>query len=115
MSLSEFDDFDDMMNDLLELAGRILGQPQGMALSHAPVQPEPEHPDEVIEGRERITYILHAPGYTEEQLRVSVRSREIEVATPDFTRRTPLHSSVDPATAKSQFRNGVLSVSVKKA
>lgn len=113
--MSESDDFDDMMDDLLELAERLLEQPRGMALSQSPARVEPEDTGEVIEGRDRVTYILHVPGYAEEQLRVDVRDREIEVATPDFTKRVPLRSRVDPATATKRFTNGVLSVSVRRA
>ena len=113
--MSESDDFDDVMDDLLELAERLFRQPRGMALSQAPATTEPETPDEVIEGSHRVTYILHAPGYTEEQLRVDVSDTKIEVSAPDFTRTVPLRSRVEPQTATRQFRNGVLSVSVKKA
>lgn len=103
------------MRDLMRMAERILDQPQGASTSQPALQRQSEEDDEVIDASESVTYILHAPGYTQDQLRISVQRDEIEVKTPDFMRRRRLTAQVDPDTVESKYLNGVLSVRVKKA
>jgi HSP20 family molecular chaperone IbpA len=73
-----------------------------------------EEPDEVIEGNDRITYVLNAPGYSRDDFRVSVLDDSVEVKTKDFLRRRGLGTTVEPETAETTYRNGVLSVTVRK-
>ena len=114
--MSEFDDIDDIMNDLMRIAGRLLEGAGGNAPSQPVLkQRQKEDLDEVIDGRDRLTYVLQAPERSEADFRVKVERDELGVSAPgiEISRRLP--SPVDPKTAVTSYRNGVLSVSVKKA
>jgi HSP20 family molecular chaperone IbpA len=110
--LSESDNFDEVMKDMLRIAERLLSG----SVSAVPVSQEAEEtePDELIEGKEGFTYILNAPGYEKDQLLVSVLEDELDVKGPDFAVRKRLPSRVDPETVKSKYVNGILSVTVRK-
>jgi len=110
--MSEYDGFDSMLDDMLRLAERLFSDSL-QPVQTREVQKEAE-PDELIEGADRFTYILNAPGYQQGQLLVSVLEDEIDVKGPDFALKKHLSGRVDPDTAKSRYVNGVLSVTVEK-
>lgn len=113
--MSGFDDFDDIMDDLVRIAGRLLDGDPGAALSQHTLPKAQEERDEIIDGRDRVTYVLQAPGHDEGDFRVDVARDEVDVDAPDIEVRRRLPSPVDPKTAVTSYRNGVLSVSVRKA
>ncbi len=112
--MSEFDSFDRMFNEMIRIAERIFdAEPLGFEATPHAVQREAPS-DEIIEREDSVVYILNAPGYEEGQLLVSVSDDEVEVKAPDFIVKKPLPSRVDPTSASSKYRNGVLSVEMKK-
>ena len=112
--MSEYDGFDSMLEDMLRLAERLFSESLQPASNPARQVQEKAEPDELIESRDRFTYILNAPGYQQDQLLVSVLDDEIVVKAPDFAVKKHLAGRVDPGTAESKYRNGVLSVTVRK-
>lgn len=111
--MSEFDGFNSILEDMLRLAEQLFNE--SAQLTPVPARQAQEvEPDELIEGRDRFTYILNAPGYEQDQLLVSVLEDEIDVKAPDFALKKHLSGRVDPGTAESKYRNGVLSVTVRK-
>lgn len=113
--MNEFDDFDDVVNDLMRMAGRLLNGERGAGFMRQEPPREEMGQDEVIDGRDRVTYVLQAPGREEEDFKVNVARDEVDVTAPDLEVRRQLPSPVDPKTAVTSYRNGVLSVSVRKA
>ena len=114
MKMSEFGDVDDLFEELFRFAERLLEQPllrQPRARGSG-LQPVQSH--EVIVGREEVAYLLHAPGYDSHDFLVSVSDDSIEVKTNDFIRRKMLGSTVHPESAVTIYRNGVLSVRMKR-
>ncbi len=113
--MSDFDDMDEVVKDLMRMADRILSRQVAGRTSPAEQRGASGPVDEVIDGKSWVTYLLQAPGYALDHFRVSVTRDEIEAKTPDMVRRVRLPSSVDPDSVKSTYHNGVLSVRVKKA
>ena len=117
MKMSEFGDVDDLFEELFRFAERLLEQPllrQPRARGSG-LQPVQSHEsDEVIVGREEVAYLLHAPGYDSNDFLVSLSDDSIEVKTNDFIRRKMLGSTVHPESAVTIYRNGVLSVRMKR-
>jgi len=113
--MSEFDDFDDIVNDLMKMAGRILSSGGAGTISQRAPQKEAESADEVIDGKDRLTYVLDAPGRDEADFKVDVRKKEIGVTGPGIEVRRELPSAVDPKSAVVKYLNGTLSVSASKA
>ncbi|MDV3244388.1 MAG: Hsp20/alpha crystallin family protein [Nitrososphaerales archaeon] len=112
--MSEFDNFDRIFEEMIRIAERIFdASPVGFEATPHAVQREAPS-DEIIERKDSMVYILNAPGYEEGQLLVSVLEDEVEVKAPDFMIKKPLPSRVNPASASCKYRNGVLSVTVKK-
>lgn len=105
-------------DELTSLVEAMLRLAESMAGGHSPGQAgaaaSKSRPDELIDGKEKLTYILNAPGYEKDQLRVSVLPDSLEVKGPDFLVRRELPHSADPDTARSKYLNGVLSVTVAK-
>ena len=112
--MSDSDDFDEILSEMMRMAGRLFDGSSGVALSQA-AERSYEAADEVIDGRDSVTYILHLPGLSQDDFRVSVTTDEIEVKTDSFLKRNPLPTKVNPDTVESKYVNGVLSVRVKKA
>ena len=117
MEMSEFGDVDDLFEELFRFAERLmeqplLSQPRARGTGLQPVQSK--EPDEVIVGREEVAYLLHAPGYDSNDFLVSVSDDSIEVKTKDFIRRKMFGSIVHPESAVTTYRNGVLSVRMKR-
>ncbi len=66
--------------------------------------------DEVIDGPEEVTFILHAPGYWDEDLVVVLVGKELVVRRPDFAigRQLPVNAEVSDIVRNCT--NGVLNV-----
>lgn len=109
--MSDRDEFESILDEMLRLAETIAGGAGPRRTDAVTVQ---SRPDELIEGRERLTYILNAPGYEKDELRVSVLEDALEVKGPDFLVRKRLPGGVNPETAKSRYLNGVLSVTMER-
>ncbi len=115
--MSEFGDVDDLFEELFKFAERLLEQPLVLQprVRGTGLQPSQRNePDEVIEGSRDVDYLLHAPGYDSNDFLVSVYDDSIEVKTNDFMRRKVLGSTVYPESAVTTYRNGVLSVRMKR-
>jgi len=113
--LSDPYDFESIFEEMVRLTERLFGgQDAGPAVVRRMEREEAER-DELIERADSFEYILTAPGYQQRELLVSVQDRGVEVKTPDFIARKEFPSRVDPDTAASHYRNGVLSVTVKKS
>lgn len=92
--------------DMMEHLGRPrVGRPNGTL---------PDDEGELIEGPERVTFVLQAPGYWEEDLHVSASEAGLEVKAPDFTVRRQLPPDADVSDLEKRYANGVLSVTIKK-
>jgi len=115
--MSDFRDPDDFFQEFIRLAGRIFDETilsdRFASAGEVPMMQRGEA-DEVIMGRGEITYILHAPGYSPEDFLVSILDDVIEVKTKDFVRRRALGSRVLPDNAITTYRNGMLSVRIKR-
>jgi len=116
VKMSEFGDVDDLFEDLFRFAERLLEQPLLPERARgAELQPaQRKEPDEVVLGRDDVTYLLHAPGYDSNDFLVSVYDDSIEVKTNEFIRRKMLGSGVHPESAVTTYRTGVLSVRMKR-
>jgi len=117
VKMSEFGDVDDLFEELFRFAERLLEQPllPQPRVRGAPSQPvQTNEPDEVIVGRNVVAYLLQAPGYDSNDFLVSVYDDSIEVKTNDFIRRKMLGSKVYPESAVTTYRNGVLSIRMKR-
>lgn len=104
--MSDDTGFEGVMAEMLRLAERLLGGQLGGE--------QEQEREELIVGKDYITYVLDARGYSKEDILVSVLDDEIEVKGPDFIVKKRLPERVAPETAVSTFRNGVLSVRVKR-
>ena len=114
--MSEFGDVDDLFEELFGFAERVLQEPLGVL---SPEMPKLDavhrgEPDEVIAGAKEVAYLLQAPGYDSEDFLVSVYDDSLEVKTRDFIRRKMLGAKVHPESAVRTYRNGVLSVRMKR-
>jgi len=69
---------------------------------------------ELVERSDSISYILLASGYCARDFRVRVVRGELRIDAPDFRVTRPLRCTVDPLAVKTDYRNGVLSVSIPK-
>lgn len=110
-------EFDEMFQEFVRLAEKLFEgtlEPRGYRSNVRTEQSADADLDEVIVGKDRITYILHAPGYSKEEFLVSVLDDSVEVKTKDFLRRRSLSKPVEPGSAETTYRNGVLSVNVKR-
>jgi HSP20 family molecular chaperone IbpA len=108
--MSDNDDFTAIFEEMMRLAESLIGGQTSVQTAEA----APQSRDELIEGKDRLTYILNAPGYQKDDLLVSVLDSEIEVKGPDFIARKRLPGRVDPDSAKSTYVNGVLSVTLER-
>lgn len=112
--MSERDDFDAIFEEMMRLAESIVrGQPAMQATRQA-AKASSQSVDELIEGKDRLTYILDAPGYEKDDFRVSILDSELEVKGPDFIARKKLPGRVDADSARSAYVNGVLSVTLRR-
>lgn len=68
----------------------------------------------MIEGRDELTVLLEMPGYRMQEFRVTVTDEELVMDTPEFSGRRTFPCRVSPHTAKRDYRNGILSVTVAK-
>jgi HSP20 family molecular chaperone IbpA len=114
MNLSEPYEFDEIFQEFVRMAEQLFESTLAPRDYSADARPESE-PDEVIAGNDRITYLLNAPGYNRDDFLVSVLDDSVEVKTKDFLRRRVFGTTVEPETAETTYRNGVLSVTVRKA
>lgn len=69
---------------------------------------------ELIEGPSLVTLILDMPGYVREDVEVRAYHDEVEVSSQDFKIKARLPCSVNPSSAKSKCRNGILSITLQK-
>ena len=67
-----------------------------------------------MERPEFVSYILMAPGYCIKDFKVKVVKEEVRIDAPDFEVRRPLRCRVDSLAAKTDYRNGVFSVTIPK-
>ncbi len=115
--MSEYGDIDDIFEEFFKLARQIFDQSAGLSghqsRGEASVA-EGSEPDEVIVGPKEVTYLLEAPGYATDDFLVSVFDDTIDVKTGEGMWRRELGSTVFPESAVTTYRNGVLSVRMKR-
>ncbi len=113
--MSNFDNFDSIFREVIRLTESLFEAQDNAPTQVSDAVPvEKEERDELIERGDSFNYILDAPGYEEGQLGVSVLDDRIEVKAPDFVAGKPFPTRVDPGSAVSKYRNGILSVTVRK-
>ncbi len=112
--MSDHDDFDEIFRDFHRFVGPVSGSGaiDESAMADLPQLEDEgtEVDDELILGANDVTYLLHAPDRKLEEFSVSAGEEELEVRTREFTVRRALGVRVDPAGAKTSYRNGVFSV-----
>jgi HSP20 family protein len=81
------------------------------------VKEEREPLVDVIKGQGEIRVVAEVPGVNKEDLRLSADENSITIESvtgqPRYHKRVELPESVDPKTAKSTYKNGILEVSLK--
>lgn len=115
--MSEYGDIDDFFEEFFKLARQIFAQSAGWSGHQSESESravQRSEPDEVIIGPKEITYLLEAPGYTPDDFLVSIFDDTIEVKTREYMWRKELGSTVYPESAVTTYRNGVLSVRIKR-
>ncbi len=116
--MSDHDDFDEIFRDFHRFVGPVSGSGaiDESAMADLPQLEDEgtEVDDELILGANDVTYLLHAPDRKLEEFAVSAGEEEREVRTREFTVRRALGVRVDPAGAKTSYRNGVFSVKLKR-
>jgi len=108
------DGFQRALDDLVDDAVTLL---EGHLVHAADVQRAAggrTYDSELIESSTHVMFIMHAPGYGNGQLKVSLLGGDIVVSAPDFTVCRPLHASVDGSSLASAYVNGVLSAKLRK-
>ena len=76
--------------------------------------PESADRGELVERAEFISFLLMAPGYCAKDFRTWVAGDELRVEAPDFGVTRALGCSVEASEVRSEYRNGVLSVTIPK-
>ena len=109
------DGFQRALDDLVDDAVTLLEGRLAHSADERGVAAKRAYGDELIESPTQFVYIMHAPGYRSDQLKVSLLGEDIVVTAPDFTVRRPLHASVDGSSLVSDYVNGVLSAKLQKA
>jgi HSP20 family molecular chaperone IbpA len=116
--LSDHDDFDEVFRDFHRFVGPVSGSGviDESAMADLPQLDDEsvEVEDELILGSENVTYLLYAAGRELEDFSISAGEEELEVRTREFTVRKALGARVDPTGARASYRNGVLSVKMKR-
>ena len=115
--MSEAGDIDDLFEEFFKLAQQVFQQSAesvGYQNGIEPLVVRSGEPDEIILGPREITYLLEVPGYKPEDFLVSVLDDTIEVKTSGFILRRKLGSTVYPESAATTYRNGILSVRMKR-
>ena len=81
------------------------------------VREEREPLVDVIKGSEDLKVIAEVPGVSKENLKVSADETSVTIESvtgePRYHKRVELRDSVDPATAKSTYKNGILEVTLR--
>jgi HSP20 family molecular chaperone IbpA len=108
------DGFQRALDDLVDDAVTLLEAHLAHSADERGVAGKRNYDDELIESPTQFAYIMHAPGYRSNQLKVSLLGEDIVVTAPDFTVRRPLHASVDGSSLVSDYVNGVLSAKLRK-
>jgi HSP20 family protein len=84
------------------------------------VKEEREPLVDVIRGKEEVRIVAELPGVSKEDLHVSADENSVTIESsagatgePRYHKRIDLPDAVDPATAKSTYKNGILEVSFR--
>ncbi|HEX9678643.1 archaeal heat shock protein Hsp20 [Nitrososphaera sp.] len=81
------------------------------------VKEEREPLVDVIKGSEDVRVVAEVPGVNKEDLRVSADEGAVTIesatGSPRYYKKINLPDAVDPKTAKSTYKNGILEVSIK--
>ncbi|MEO9321733.1 MAG: archaeal heat shock protein Hsp20 [Nitrososphaera sp.] len=81
------------------------------------VKEEREPLIDVIKGNDDLRVVAEVPGVSKDDLRVSATESNVTIESvtgePRYHKRVELPEQVDPKTAKSSYRNGILEVSFK--
>jgi len=81
------------------------------------VKEEREPLVDVIKGKEELRVVAEVPGVNKEDLRVTADDSSVTIESvtgqPRYQKRVELPEIVDPKTAKSTYKNGILEVSFK--
>ncbi|MEW5840293.1 MAG: archaeal heat shock protein Hsp20, partial [Thermoproteota archaeon] len=89
----------------------------GMLGGGVAVKEEREPLVDVIKGSEELRVVAEVPGVNKEDLRLSADENAVMIESvtgePRYSKRVELPEPVDPKTAKSSYRNGILEITLK--
>jgi len=111
--LSDIDDADELFRQMFRLMEQLMVGQSSRVRTPA-TEAADRRDDELIEGDDEVTYLLHLPSEEGEPTEVSVSEDAIEVTGSGMHKKRSLPSRVDPKSAKKEFRNGILSVRMRK-
>jgi HSP20 family molecular chaperone IbpA len=100
---------DELVEDAVDMMDHLGRVPAGQKVRAA----RPKD-GELIEGPERVMFILQAPGHWEEDLHVTISDGVLKVKAPNFAARRLLPADVDTSSFEKSYTNGVLSVNLKR-
>ena len=103
-SASDADPLEDALAELVQAAQQDI---EG-------VRSREEDSGELIEGDDSFTFVLLAPGYSRRDIGVRAEADRLKIEAYDFKVVRMLRCEVDPASARSTYLNGVLSVRLDK-
>jgi HSP20 family molecular chaperone IbpA len=70
--------------------------------------------DELVIGKDRVSYLLPAPGKFLEDFRVSTDGEILVIKTDDSTRSIPLGVKISVSSVEKEYKNGVLIVKARR-
>jgi len=112
--LSDPDDFDRMFEEMIAMTQKLLNGTLANAGQPGKVQPAGADRDEILEGKDFVTFLLDSPGRVKEDFQVDVTEEQLSVKAHGIDLRRRLPCRVDPASVVVSYNNGILDVRVNK-
>ncbi len=117
--MSDDEDFDEVFGDLSAFVGVVTPDPKVDDSAFGGIHQiedggSPLVDDELILGDDFVTYIINLPGRALEGFTLVAGESEIELTSGDFRVRKRLGVRVDGDDAITEYRNGVLSVRLRR-
>jgi HSP20 family protein len=72
---------------------------------------------DVFESDDKVTVVVEIPGATKESIKIKAKDDELYVEAEGerkYAKRIKLPAKVDPKSAKAKFKNGILTIELKK-
>ena len=81
-------------------------------------EPEEEHEDDIfvdiIEDKDRIIVTIPLPGKVKEEIGLWAKELSLDIRAGDVEKHIVLPKAIDPESVKATFKNGILSVTMRK-